>query len=273
MIRLPTSTWGHGPVAAVFLHGFTCSRHAFDHLEPLLGDVVTATCVDLPGHHGAPLPSQLGPEGFQETLEAVAALVPPGATLVGYSQGARVALGVAVTHPRLASHLVLESVSPGLRRRSERRQRRGLDEANALALETTGVESFVARWEQHPLFAPLRARPDDVQASVRALRLGQTAEGLAGALRCLGQGVQPDYWPSLPTLRTPTLLLAGALDEKYARLARRAAGELPLAWHALIPGSGHVPHAECPRAFADELRAFLAAATPDVFHRTQEIRA
>ncbi len=273
MIRLPTSTWGRGPISAVFLHGFTGSRHAFDHLEPLLGDVVTATCVDLPGHHGAPLPSQPGAEGFEETVDAVAALVAPGATLVGYSQGARVALGVAVRHPRLASRLILESVSPGLRQRAERRQRRSLDEATALALETSGVPAFVARWEQHPLFAPLRSQPHEVQASVRALRLDHTAEGLAGALRCMGQGVQPDFWPALPALRTPTLLLAGALDEKYARLAKRAAGELPLAWHALIPNAGHVTHVERPRAFADEVRLFLHAAAPDDFPHPQEIRA
>jgi len=258
-VRLPTETWGTGPTRALFLHGFTGSRRSFRHLEPLLGDVLTATCVDLPGHNGAPLPSAKGPAGFGETVATLAEHVTRPMVVLGYSQGARLALALAVRFPERVTRLVLESGAPGIRRRSERAHRRRSDEAMAGVILEQGVDAFVDRWEQLPMFAGLQALPESDRAALRGRRTGHTALGLAGALTCLGQGVQPDLWPALPTLRLPTLLLSGAKDAKYTRLARRMAAELPLGWRRTIPGVGHAPHLEAPRAYADEVRSFLSA--------------
>jgi 2-succinyl-6-hydroxy-2,4-cyclohexadiene-1-carboxylate synthase len=258
-MRLPVLRWGHGPVSALFLHGFTGSAESFSHLEPLLGDVVTATCVDLPGHRGAPLPKRQGADGFEETVDALGALLEPGTVLVGYSQGARLALAVAAKFPGRIARLVLESGAPGIRQRHARSRRRAADEALASLLRAQGVDAFVERWERRPMFAGLKALPEPERAALRERRTGHTADGLAGALTTLGQGVQPDLWPALPRLRVPTLVLSGEKDAKYARLARRMAAELPLGWSIVFPGVGHAPHLECPRAYADEVRQFLAA--------------
>ncbi len=74
----------------------------------------------------------------------------------------------------------------------------------------------------------------ELQESLRARRQSCTVEGLVGALDCLGLGVQPDYWPELQRQRLPTLLLTGALDDKFTQIARRMAadwlaGRLPAA--------------------------------------------
>ena len=258
-MKLPTTTWGHGDIKALFLHGFTGSHETFMHLEPLLGDVLTATCVDLPGHQGAPLPTAQGTEAFLETIDSLAALLHEPTVVIGYSQGARVALGLAVKHPRLVSRLILESGSPGLRQRHARARRRSLDDGLAQLILERGVEPFVAKWETHPLFIGLRGLPEAERIALRSRRSAHTAEGLAGALRTLGQGVQPNFWPSLPTMRVPTLLLSGSIDEKYSRVARSMSAELPLAWRVSLRGVGHAPHLEAPGAYADEIRAFLAA--------------
>lgn len=258
-MKLPVERWGSGPVRALFLHGFTGSGSSFRHLEPLLGDLLTATCVDLPGHRGAPLPRASGPEGFAETIDALGALLDPSALLVGYSQGARLALAVAARFPERVERLVLESGAPGIRRRNDRSQRRQSDEAMGALIRAQGVDAFVERWERLPLFAGLQSLPEPDRAALRERRTGHTAEGLAGALTTLGQGVQPDLWPALPSLRVPTLVLSGAKDAKYTRLARRMVAEMPLGWRVTFPGVGHAPHLECPRAYAAELRSFLAA--------------
>ena len=86
----------------------------------------------------------------------------------------------------------------------------------------------------------------------------------------MGQGAQPDLGPSLPMLRVPTLLLSGALDEKYSTIARRLAAELPLAWSVSFPKAGHAPHLECPREYAAEVRAFLAARWSHEVHFPEE---
>ena len=115
-----------------------------------------------------------------------------------------------------------------------------------------------ARWELLPLFAGLRELPAPEQEALRARRVSHSAEGLAAALRTLGTGVQPDYWPALPLLRCPTLLITGALDTKFTQLARRMAAELPLVWRCALEGCGHTPHLEAPEAWAREVLGFLA---------------
>lgn len=258
-MNLPSKSWGHGPVKALFLHGFTGSGDSFTHLEPWLGEVLTATCVDLPGHRGAPLPLSSGSLGFLETIEAIAQMLREPTVVIGYSQGARVALGLAVKHPHLISRLVLESGSPGMRQRHARSRRRSLDEGLAQLILDRGVEAFVEKWEQLPLLSGLRSLSAGERTALRGRRSAHSAEGLAGALRTLGLGAQPDFWPALATLRVATLLLTGAADEKYTRLARIMAGELPLAWRVSLSGAGHAPHLEAPEMYAAEVRAFLAS--------------
>jgi 2-succinyl-6-hydroxy-2,4-cyclohexadiene-1-carboxylate synthase len=257
---IPSETWGRGETPALLLHGFTGSRASWRHLEPLLGDVLTATAVDLPGHAGSPLPSRPGLEGFLETVDALAELLERPAVVIGYSQGARIALALAVRHPAKVERVVLESGSPGLRRRHARAQRRLEDARLASLILDHGVEAFTTRWEQLPLFAGLRALPDEVQVALRARRASHAPEGLAGALNCLGQGAQPDYWPALIRLLRPTLVLSGAEDPKYTRIARRMIVDLPLAWRRTFRGVGHAPHLECPAEYAAEVRSFLAPA-------------
>jgi 2-succinyl-6-hydroxy-2,4-cyclohexadiene-1-carboxylate synthase len=257
VVKLVATTWGRGRVPALLLHGFTGSRHSFDHLQGALKGTLSATCVDLPGHRKAPLPRRSGTEGFLETVDSLARLLRRPTVVVGYSQGARLALALAVRHPARVRALVLESVNPGLRRERDRAARRRSDEARAEALLADGVEAFVARWERMPIFEGLRALSPAARQALRARRTAHGAQGLAGALRCLGQGVQPDLWPSLPDLDIPTLLLCGSRDVRYARLARRIAALLPRARRVCFPGATHAPHLERPRDWAEAVRAFL----------------
>ena len=251
-MKLKTTSWGTGATKALFLHGFTGSPHSFDHLEPLLGDLLTATCVELPGHGKTPGAS------WDNTVTAISQLLPDRAVLIGYSQGARLALAVAAACPNRIERLVLESCAPGLRRRHDRVLRRRADEALAELIGAHGVDAFVTHWESLPMFEGLRALPMVERQALRARRSNHTAGGLASALRQLGQGAQPDLWPALQRLRTPTLLMTGAQDAKYTRLARQMAMDLPMGWRVTFAGSGHAPHLECPAAYCAELRSFLA---------------
>lgn len=251
-MRLAATRWGRGETPAIFVHGFAGSAAAFAHLEPLLGDLLSATCVELPGHGSTPAAC------WDETVEAIGALLDGRTVLIGYSQGARLALAAAARFPRRVERLVLESGAAGLRQRHDRVLRRRADEALAEVILARGVEAFVAEWEQLPLFAGLRALPVVEQQALRARRASHTAEGLAGALRMLGQGAQPDLWPALQGLRVPALLITGANDRKYTRLARQMTVDLPMAWRVSFRGVGHAPHLECPEDYAAEVRSFLA---------------
>jgi 2-succinyl-6-hydroxy-2,4-cyclohexadiene-1-carboxylate synthase len=257
-MKLTSRTWGRGPISAVFLHGFTGNADAFSHLEPALGDLFTATAFNLPGHADSECPTVTGIKGWQEIVESLSSLVPRNAVLVGYSQGARLALAVALKLQTHLARLVLESVSPGIRQRQKRNQRRKSDEVLASLIQSQGVERFVDSWEQLPIFGGIRKLDSESQASLRQRRVAHASQGLRSALESMGQGVQPNMWPHLFSLRVPTLLVTGSLDQKYNRYARQMGHEIPSSWHAPVPDCGHAPHLEAPAAYANELKNFAS---------------
>ena len=249
---------------ALFLHGFTGSGDSWAELAAAIGS--QSDCPDLPGHVDAELPKRLGREGFEATIDALAGRLTEPSVVIGYSQGARLALALAVRHPERITRLILESGTPGLTRHRDRAIRQAEDERRARRLETFGLEAFLREWERLPLFAGVSAN----RALATRRRL-HSAAGLAGALRCLGLGVQPNFWPALPRVRIPTLLITGANDSKFTALAHRMAAELPLAWHVTVAGAGHAVHLEAPALWASEVRGFLHATfTPE--HQSPEAR-
>jgi 2-succinyl-6-hydroxy-2,4-cyclohexadiene-1-carboxylate synthase len=250
---------GDGP-PLLLLHGFTGNRGSFAHLRQRLSSHAAVVAVDLPGHGESPCPEDTT---FASTVGALLGLLDSlglaAVDVAGYSLGARLALALAVESSTRVRRLVLESGSPGLRRRRDRTERRRADEALAARIEADGVEAFVQGWEALPLFSGVRALPLEVQEALRQRRLAGDAEGLARCLRRLGLGAQPSYWAALPRLRVPTLLLSGARDAKFTTLARRMAAELPLVWGHVFPGVGHAPHLEAQEGWGREVAGFLSA--------------
>src|SRR5688500_18982382 len=94
---------------ALFLHGFTGSGASLPGVAGFAAD-----CPDLPGHNGAALPARLGREGFDATIDALAARIISPRVVIGYSQGARLALALALRFPEKVTRLILESGTAGL---------------------------------------------------------------------------------------------------------------------------------------------------------------
>ncbi|HUM10929.1 MAG TPA: 2-succinyl-6-hydroxy-2,4-cyclohexadiene-1-carboxylate synthase [Myxococcaceae bacterium] len=259
MSLLAHTTWGEGS-PLLLLHGFTGNRDAWNHLRPLLGPRFGVVAPDLPGHGESPI---AGDTTFDGTIEALLALLDSRrlerVDVAGYSLGARVALGLCLRAPERVRRLVLESGSPGLRRRRDRGERRRDDAALAQVIERDGLEAFVRRWEALPLFDGLRSIPQELRAHLRERRLSHRPEALAGSLRALSLGAQPSYWTRLWTVRAPTLLLSGGADPKFTGIARAMAAEMPLVWGHVFPGAGHAPHLESPEEWAREVTSFLSA--------------
>lgn len=216
---------------------------------------------DLLGHGDtdAPLdPNRYDMEQVTADLaELIAACGVSRAHVLGYSMGGRVALAFAVCYPDAVKSLVLESASPGLETEAERRDRRESDERLASSIEHDGVPSFAEKWADLPLFASQRRLPDSIRQRQQSIRLRGTAQGYANSLRGLGTGRQPSYWPCLPSVRMPTLLVTGSLDEKFCAINRRMRLHLPASKHVVIDDAGHTPHMEQPKAFESHVFAFL----------------
>lgn len=245
----------------VLLHGFTGSAASWgaDLVDGLSSAGLPPVLVDLPGHGGDVGRADASDFSLEATLTRLAGAGAWPADLVGYSMGGRIALHFAAAFPERVRRLVLESSSPGLPSEAERAARRRADEALAKRISSDGMRAFVDAWESQPIFASRMGLPPEVVARQRELRLRNDPASLAATLVGLGTGALPSLWERLPEISMPTLLLVGALDEKFVALAERMAGGLPDARIVVVPGAGHTVHVERPGAWVEAVSAFLRA--------------
>ena len=260
-VRLNVEVRGEGP-ALLLLHGFTGSGATWTpHLAAWRG--FTTVAVDLLGHGESDCPTDPRRYTMERCIEDLSALLDElgvrRAAVLGYSMGGRVALRLALHTPERLSALVLESASPGIENGAERAERVRSDGALAGSIERDGIEAFVDRWQALPLFATQARLPETVRDKLRRQRLSNDPIGLANSLRGMGAGAQAPVLDQLGDVSIPTLLLAGAEDEKYCALARRMAAALPCSKLEIVSEAGHTVHLEQPDAFASNVRNFLTA--------------
>ncbi len=245
----------------VLLHGFTGSTASWGGQVEAFAAEHDVIAVDLPGHGATDCPPDPERYTMEPTLDDLVVLLDDfdlaSVNLLGYSMGGRVALAFAATYPQRVHRLILESASPGLRSAEERLARAESDAALADRLERDGLPAFVDYWENLPLFDSQRRLPASVQARIRASRLAGSVVGLANSLRGLSTGRQASYWGVLSSLTMPVLLMAGALDTKYAQIAGQMDTFLPHSTLLLVPDAGHTVHLEAPEAFNHHVLRFL----------------
>lgn len=235
-------------MAFLGLHGFTQRGSAWSEVAAAVGG--NWHLPDLPGHGTEPVVPW---DAAVARVAGFLAGMPAPRVLAGYSQGGRLALAAALEAPDLADRLILVSAGPGIGDARRRAERRAEDEALAGRIEQVGVEAFLEEWARRPLFAGLGARGPEWLARDREERLTNTAPGLAGALRSLGQGAMPYLGDRLTELRVPTLLVTGEQDAAYTAPAREMEGRILQSRLAVIPGAGHALLGECPEAVADAI--------------------
>jgi 2-succinyl-6-hydroxy-2,4-cyclohexadiene-1-carboxylate synthase len=233
-----------------WLHGFTQTGRSAHVFRSILAARRELLAPDLPGHgdrwaqHGS----------LDEIADLVAGELPDGVVdLGGYSFGARVAAHLALAHPDRVRRLVLISATRGLANEADRGARRARDERLAQRVEEIGAEAFIDEWLAQPMFAEL---PNDPRE--RDARRDQHAAGLASSLREAGTGTQRWLGDELAALPTPTLVLAGASDERFAREALAMVTPWPSATAQLVPGAGHAVALHQPAWSARVVECFLA---------------
>lgn len=238
---------GAGP-RLVLVHGFTQTGRSWGVVGPMLAVRRQVVAVDAPGH---------GKSGD------VRADLPTGAGLIGdvggeadylgYSMGGRFLLHLALQQPALVRSLILVGATPGIEDDAERAERRQGDHQWAELVVKEGLDAFLDRWLDGPLFRRLSA-----DAAGREARLENTPTGLASSLRLAGTGSQTPLWDRLSELAMPVLLVVGSEDDKFRRIAERMRkGIGDNAELALIAGAGHAAHLEKPDEFVAEVNRFL----------------
>lgn len=244
----------------VLLHGFTGTGEFW---LPAAGLLPRRRCIipDLPGHGATDAPLPPGEWRLDRAADALAALLDRLGVgrfaLAGYSMGGRLALSVALRHPRRVAALALVGASPGIAARAERDERAADDLALADAIERDGIEAFSRQWEANALFATQAQLPPALREAMRSQRLGQDPARLAAALRAFGTGLQPPVHGELPRLAMPVLVMAGEHDAKFGAIARDMAARIPGAALAIAAGAGHAVPLERAAECARDLEEFL----------------
>lgn len=176
------------------------------------------------------------------------------ASLVGTSQGARVALAFALRLPDRVTSLVLDGPPDeiGLGG-SAGDEDFSVGELREL-VRTGGVEAFRRHWSDHPL---MRLHSGDTEA--RSLLEFMLARYPARDL------LEPASNPSPPTgantlarLRKSVLIVNGQFDTPIRMEAgMQLSRVLPVAERVVIPGAGHLPNLDNPGAYNEAIESFL----------------
>ncbi|MBC1987049.1 2-succinyl-6-hydroxy-2,4-cyclohexadiene-1-carboxylate synthase [Listeria sp. FSL L7-0478] len=258
--HLTNALSGDKPVL-LMLHGFTGTSEAFQDSIAILKEWYNIIAPDLLGHGKTASPAEM----TRYSIEAVCAdLVEilnqqriKQCFVLGYSMGGRVATAFAATYPEMVRGLILVSSSPGLAEVDARASRVQADNRLADRIEADGITSFVDYWENLALFASQSDLPEERKKRMRSERLAQNPHGLAMSLRGMGTGKQPSYWGQLANFTFPVLLITGALDEKFEKIAQDMQQLLPNSTHVTVQEAGHAVYLEQPNIFSSQLINWL----------------
>lgn len=253
---------GEGP-PLLLLHGFTGSSEVFLPFFETWAPHFHLIAPDLLGHGQSDAPSLASRYSMAETTADLASLLDDigvtAAHVLGYSMGGRIGLAFAMQAGHRALRLMLEGASPGLATEVERDTRQASDARLASEIEKKGVAEFVQMWEAIPLFQTQQQLPEMTLAHQRRIRLAGQASGYAGSLRGVGTGSQPSYWAELNRLSNKSLLVTGALDQKFTDMNAQMARMIPDCRHVIVADAGHSPHIEKPDLFSSLVLDFFTA--------------
>ncbi len=234
----------------VLLHPVGLDLTFMRPLAGLLAVRYRVTCMDLRGHGGSalfPLAENLA-DFADDVHETLAHIGHRPAAVVGFSFGGMVAQTLALRHPGDVSALV--PCAGPCTQTPEGRLVAGARGTDALAGGMAVVlEAAMERW-----FTPTFRAGGGADAAVEHLR-DRDPRGWAQGWKAIAA---IDTLPHLPTLKVPTLCIAGELDKSAPPpIVKIISDAIPGAQFRVIAGAPHMLFIEQPDAVAHELFAFL----------------
>lgn len=198
----------------VCLHGFLGTPSDFDFLKsdfevfaPHLDDLV-----------------HLSPLELQDDI--LSKIKTKGNILIGYSFGARIAMGLFLRSPERFDRLILLAGHAGLCDEKQRQERKSLELNICKAISENNFDDFLNSWNNMELF-----KHDLVIAPEK-----KTPEVLTSYFKNFSLSVQPYYLNQLAEYRNKIVWLFGAEDNKYVTYAKENLAGFNIRY---IPSCGH----------------------------------
>jgi pimeloyl-[acyl-carrier protein] methyl ester esterase len=264
MAELYVEVNGNGP-DLVLLHGWGLNVRVWDGLVDALSDQFRLIAVDLPGHgRSAWSPGRNTPAEQAWLLHSTLAPISNRYSLLGWSLGGQIALDLAAAMPAQIDKLVLVATTPRFTVAPDWPY--GM-KVNAITKMATQLREDYQKTVRD--FLDLQVRGSVEGASVieqlrNALSVhGQAKpEALESGLNTLATS---DLRPTLPHVRTRTLVIAGQNDRITAPGASRVlATALPDAQYVEMRRAAHAPFLSHRKEFTAVLERFLHAGEVEV---------
>ncbi|MEX0780384.1 MAG: 2-succinyl-6-hydroxy-2,4-cyclohexadiene-1-carboxylate synthase [Balneolales bacterium] len=244
----------------VMLHGFMGSSGSFYHLTDALREFANLVYIDLLGHGETNAPSnsqRYAPDQQVADLHAILQKF-GGKPLIlhGYSMGGRLALQYACRHPGHLDKLILESTTAGITDKSERDIRKRTDRTRAMQI-LEDKDRFIKEWNNASLFQNKESISPDVEEQLEAIQQAQNSIGLQNSLICFGTGSMSPLHDQLNTIDIPTLILAGANDEKFKQEGRILNDLIQNSKYSEIENAAHRIHLDNPIAYLEKIKDII----------------
>ena len=235
----------HGSGTPILLsHGYRSNSQAWNGNLPALTKNYRVITWDNRGHGKTDSPQRqdLYSDAHQVTdvTSLLGELGVEKAVIGGLSMGGALTMQIALQHPEICLALIICDTGPGYRKRELR------DEWNINAhvyhdeLMTRGLEGL----DSTPEVMNVRDHHESAQGLAKAA-IGMVLQRNEGVLGRLGQ------------IDIPTLVIVGALDEKFLNSADYISSRVPNARKVVIPDAGHAANIDNPEAFDAAVLQFL----------------
>lgn len=234
----------------VFIHGFLGT--AADWAEVRAGLAFPSTAIEIPEA-----------DCWQDGMDMICEHVDDTTILVGYSMGARLAMGCTValsesSRPRAA---IFVSGNPGLSE-PERRDRWQHDVRVCEELRNLPSEVFLRRWYSQSVFRALSTcQVDALVESKKTLDIDRQV----ALMTTYSVAKQPNLWPNLPALKVPVAVVAGERDQKYVDVCHDMHRSITNCEVHVVSDCGHIVHREQPERFATIVNDFATRINEEAY--------
>jgi len=242
--------WAGEGMPILLLHGWALDRRVWAPQMEGLADRFRLIAIDRRGFGRSSAPPGLAAE-TGDVLTVMMALGIDKAVIAGMSQGGRVALRFAVTHPDRVAGLILQGAPlDGFAPAPRREDSIPLTSYAALVREGR-LERMRELWRGHAL---MRAAAPDARARIEALVAGYQGRDLLNP----GPDSVASLAEALEDVYAPALVVTGEHDTPWRQLVGDAlAYGLPHSHRARIAGADHLCNVTHPDAYNDLAAAFV----------------
>lgn len=248
----------------ILLHGYTDSSFSFSRVLPLLAESFRVFALDQRGHGDSERPEN----GYALTdfaadvIAFMDAIGAPRAAVVGHCMGSFVAQQAALVAPERVARLVLIASAASPRKSGMYEFQQAVE-----SLSDPVPEQFAREFQESTLY---QALPREFVDAVVGESLKLPARVWHAAL---GGLLAAEYPLPLGRIKVPALVLWGDKDSIFDSADQESLMKLlPDALLKVYPETGHSPHWERPREFAEALREFLAGLGAEVgIYETAEV--